>query len=455
MKTYFLDTLNRYKRFSEKLDAKTILCNKSWWIFNDSGEKEIYIFQEDGSLIISFNGKVTHATWQYIPANKSLVISTSKESYMLHPAFVDENIFALQQDGTNKFAFMIDESQKANFAPRSLRELTYYFEEKETKRIQEEQRQQQLYIEQQRIAEQREAEQQRIAYQQKLEQEREQRVEALRTEAARLWVANKEQILKNDNEYIAYKKKRKRKLVILKLSTIAWVLGTIHFFMTANEPINNIFEAIVPFATPILMAFVIILGISMIGANSSVLEEKRKQYIDNYVRAHQRKSASPRKATQQQEATSQPKVVNDTYTKPASTNVIILPSNIKAPLRDEIFPYYATFLVSILNSCRYESYAEFIRIKLEKNFLLYFGEGKKSSYIQNLSHQDFIEQFNAYSTAELKDTIQQFRAKANEDEIKFCKANLKSFATVCNLETKNQISMQQATYICDAISINS
>ena len=68
MKTYFLDVLNGYKRLSEKLDAKTILCNKSWRIFNDSGEKEIYIFQEDGSLIISLNGKVTHATWQYIPA---------------------------------------------------------------------------------------------------------------------------------------------------------------------------------------------------------------------------------------------------------------------------------------------------------------------------------------------------------------------------------------------------
>ena len=439
MKTYFLDTLNRYKRFSEKLDAKTILCNKSWWIFNDSGEKEIYIFQEDGSLIISFSGKVTHATWQYIPANKSLVISTSKESYMLHPAFVDENIFALQQDGTNKFAFMIDENQKSNFAPKSLRELTYYFEEKETKRIQEEQRQQQLYIEQQRIAEQREAEQQRIAYQQKLEQERKQRIESLRMEAGKLWVEAKEQILKNDDEYIAYQKKKKRNLVILILSTAAWVLGTIHFFMSPNEPINNFFEAIVPFVTPFLMPFVLIFGISMIVANSSILEKKRNQYIDNYVRAHQQK------------ATYQSKVVNDTYTKPESTKVIILPTNIKAPLRDEIFPYYATFLVSILNSCKYESYAEFIRIKLEKSFLLYFGEGKKSSYTQNLSHQDFIQQFNAYSTAELKDTIQQFSAKANEEEIKFCKTNLKSFATVCNLETKNQTAMQQAIYICDGI----
>lgn len=447
MKTYFLDTLNRYKRFSEKLDAKTILCNKSWWIFNDSGEKEIYIFQEDGSLIISFNGKVTHATWQYIPANKSLVISTPKESYMLHPAFVDENIFALQQDGTNKFAFMIDESQKANFAPRSLRELTYYFEEKETKRIQEEQRQQQLYIESTR--------------QQKIEQEKNQRIELLKKKAEESWERNKDKILINDKKYIRSQKYNKNILYFVLAFSMAAIIGACLTLILRGD--LNVLSFVVftaMFGIPIssFLSFIIVYGSY---SRSDYDEKKKAQYIDNYVRAHQRKAASSRKtipsrkAIQQQEATYQPKIVNDTYTKPEHTKVIILPSNIKAPLRDEIFPYYATFLVSILNSCRYESYAEFIRIKLEKSFLLYFGEGKKSSYIQNLSHQDFIEQFNAYSTAELKDTIQQFRAKANEGEIKFCKANLKSFATVCNLETKNQISMQQATYICDAISINS
>lgn len=439
MKTYFLDTLNRYKRFSEKLDAKTILCNKSWWIFNDSGEKEIYIFQEDGSLIISFNGKVTHATWQYIPANKSLVISTSKESYMLHPAFVDENIFALQLDGTNKFAFMIDESQKSNFAPKSLRELTYYFEEKETKRIQEEERQQQLYIEQQKEEEQWEAKQQR-------KQARERRIESLKMEAEERWKIDKKQILKNDNEYIVCQRKRKRSLFILMLLITALVLS----FRNVNTivlPLILLFISIFLFARHLFVLFNCL----------DVIGSKKNQYIDNYVRTHQRKAASSRKtipsrkAIQQQEATYQPKIVNDTYTKPEHTKVIILPSNIKAPLRDEIFPYYATFLVSILNSCRYESYAEFIRIKLEKSFLLYFGEGKKSSYTQNLSHQDFIQQLNAYSTVELKDSIQQFSAKANEDEIKFCKTNLKSFAIVCNLDAKNQAYMQQATYICDAI----
>ena len=71
MKTFLLDSFNRYKRFSEELDVRTILCNKPWLIFNDCGDKELYVFQEDGSLIASVNGNVTNAKWQYIPANKS------------------------------------------------------------------------------------------------------------------------------------------------------------------------------------------------------------------------------------------------------------------------------------------------------------------------------------------------------------------------------------------------
>ena len=63
MKTFLFDTFNKYKRFSESLDVETILCNKTWFVFNSSGEREIYIFQENGKLKISLNGKVTHATW--------------------------------------------------------------------------------------------------------------------------------------------------------------------------------------------------------------------------------------------------------------------------------------------------------------------------------------------------------------------------------------------------------
>ena len=107
-------------------------------MFNGSGEKELYIFQEDGSLIITYSGRVTYSTWQYIAANKSIIISTGGQSYMVHPAFMDKVVVALQLDGTNDCAFLIDEKNAQNFAPKSYTAQMGYFEEKERKALEEE-----------------------------------------------------------------------------------------------------------------------------------------------------------------------------------------------------------------------------------------------------------------------------------------------------------------------------
>ena len=123
MQTFLFDIFNRYKRFSENLDVKTVLCNKTWFVFNNSGEREIYIFQENGKLKISLNGKVTHATWEYIPANKSLIISGNEQSYMVHAAYVDNILFALQIDATKEYAFLIDENNKQDFLPQSYNDI--------------------------------------------------------------------------------------------------------------------------------------------------------------------------------------------------------------------------------------------------------------------------------------------------------------------------------------------
>lgn len=138
MQTFLFDIFNRYKRFSENLDVKTVLCNKTWFVFNNSGEREIYIFQENGKLKISLNGKVTHATWEYIPANKSLIISGNEQSYMVHAAYVDNILFALQIDATKEYAFLIDENNKQDFLPQSYNDIKRYFQIKEEKQIQKE-----------------------------------------------------------------------------------------------------------------------------------------------------------------------------------------------------------------------------------------------------------------------------------------------------------------------------
>ena len=131
MKTYLFETLNRYKRFSESLDAKAVLSNKAWIVFNDEGEKQVYIFQEDGTVLITTNGIGSVKTWKYIPANKSIVINGDGNRFvMLRIAFVDENILAFQLDGTDRYAFMIDENNKALFAPKTLEELNTYLVDK-------------------------------------------------------------------------------------------------------------------------------------------------------------------------------------------------------------------------------------------------------------------------------------------------------------------------------------
>lgn len=169
MKAYLFNAINRYKRFSEELDAKTILCNKAWWVFNDSGEKEVYIFNADGTLIISVSGRVTNATWQYVSANKSLIISGDNQSYMVRPVFYDNMVFALQIDGTNECVFLIDENNLSNIQVRSLSDLNRYFDEKEKKELLKEEQSRQAALQAQI---QREIEEDKIRKQKEEETER-------------------------------------------------------------------------------------------------------------------------------------------------------------------------------------------------------------------------------------------------------------------------------------------
>lgn len=110
MKTFLLNIPNEIRNWNNTLDAKSVLCNQSWNVFNDEGVKEVYVFQKDGTLIASHNGKVTKAKWEYIPQNTSLIIENSDaDTFMLRPAYYDKKVLALQVDGTNNYALMVDE----------------------------------------------------------------------------------------------------------------------------------------------------------------------------------------------------------------------------------------------------------------------------------------------------------------------------------------------------------
>ena len=134
MQSYILDSLNRFKRFSKRLDVTTDLSNRSWMVINDSNEKEILIFQKNGKVVYSINGLVSEGTWLYIVANDSIILKVASSSYMLHPSFYDENLIILNLDGTNQSVFFIDENRH-NALLRNLSEIKQYLEIKEIDEI--------------------------------------------------------------------------------------------------------------------------------------------------------------------------------------------------------------------------------------------------------------------------------------------------------------------------------
>lgn len=126
MKTYIMSIPDTIIGIGEKLNITSLLCNKSWIVFNEEGVKTLYIFDKDGSLIISNNGLASNSHWKYIKANKTILIEDDGISFLLHPTFINEAIFILQQDGTQQYLFLIDEKKGEQLLLNSLSAINNY-----------------------------------------------------------------------------------------------------------------------------------------------------------------------------------------------------------------------------------------------------------------------------------------------------------------------------------------
>lgn len=111
MKTFLLDIFPKIQRFSEKLDNLTLLTNQHWVsIDNFSSAKTVYIFRANNELLVSTNGKVEKAKWEYL-GNKSILIDKSSDSYLFKHGFFDENILALKVDSSEEYAVFVNENK--------------------------------------------------------------------------------------------------------------------------------------------------------------------------------------------------------------------------------------------------------------------------------------------------------------------------------------------------------
>lgn len=202
MKTYVLDILNRIRRKSEELDAKTILTNKAWKIFNDDGDEETIYFLENGKLRVSINGITTSGTWELFVEDKSVHImyEGQKNGILLKPKFDANGILAMQLDGTNNYSFLIDKKSDNLNNIKTLSDLNNFYKQIEQAE-EEKEKQEQLAIEARKEEEDRKR---RLFEYKKAEQEKQRKLEEKRLEEVRqkrLYI----QKCKSERTYIASK----------------------------------------------------------------------------------------------------------------------------------------------------------------------------------------------------------------------------------------------------------
>lgn len=109
MKTFALSIIRELQEYTQKADNLYYLTNYHWIMLDEtSGFKTTYFFRTNGELIISVNGKVEKAHWEYLDQN-SILIDIRQQYYLLRHGFCDENILALKIDGTEEYAIFINE----------------------------------------------------------------------------------------------------------------------------------------------------------------------------------------------------------------------------------------------------------------------------------------------------------------------------------------------------------
>lgn len=103
MKHYLNDILTRIEKFSIKLDNETVLMKQHWIVLDEEeNSKKVYIFRNEGSLLISVNGNVNKAKWELLDFG-NMLIENNSNSYLFNHGFLDTEVLILKKDNSNDF----------------------------------------------------------------------------------------------------------------------------------------------------------------------------------------------------------------------------------------------------------------------------------------------------------------------------------------------------------------
>ena len=101
------DYLSKITIYSESLSRTEKYINKPWVHIDINGNYHKYIFNPDGDLFMSFNGKVEIGKWKYLSEANLIFIDRLTDKIFLKQSFFDESVMILKIDGAHDDLFIL------------------------------------------------------------------------------------------------------------------------------------------------------------------------------------------------------------------------------------------------------------------------------------------------------------------------------------------------------------
>lgn len=111
MNLYLKSLVEQLRNYSLSLNRRSVFIDKPWTLIDDEDKVQRLIFENNGQLVISQNGKVQRGSWEYFPVARSILIDRITDKILLNEAYIDNGVMILKMDGTeNKFFVFTNEN---------------------------------------------------------------------------------------------------------------------------------------------------------------------------------------------------------------------------------------------------------------------------------------------------------------------------------------------------------
>ena len=110
MRKYLEQVLPKLQQFSKELDDLALLVDQPWVQVSEN-VRTVFVFRKNGDLLVSRNGDIGSARWEYLPSLNSIVLERDGRKTLYNKGYFDDAIMALKKDGSEDYLLLGNENK--------------------------------------------------------------------------------------------------------------------------------------------------------------------------------------------------------------------------------------------------------------------------------------------------------------------------------------------------------